>query len=268
MKKIVILLGILLLVSSLAACSVKKDEKIIVVGASTTPHALILEAARSEVEALGFTLEIVEFTDYILPNTALDAGDLDANYFQHVPYLTKFNSERNTKISSVLAIHFEPLGFYPGKSKTTEAIYQGGVSIAIPNDPTNETRALRLLAANGLITLNDPQNKDLTPLDIDKNPYNINFIEIEAALLTQTLADVDFAVINGNYALAANIATNVLFTEDKDSIAAQTFANILAVQTGKESSEKTQVLIQALSSNKVKQYIEDTFYPTVVSVLP
>ncbi len=269
MKKSIKIAIIALLLGSIVACSKDDTEdKKIVVGASTTPHALILEAARPAIESQGYTLEIVEFTDYVLPNTALDVGDLDANYFQHVPYLNKFNAERNTKLASVLAIHFEPLGLYPGRSTSVSAITAGGVTIAIPNDPTNETRALRLLEDNGYISFGDDGTKDVTPINITENPYNITFVEMEAALLPQTLVDVDFAVINGNYALGANIQGSVLLTEDKDSHAANTFANVLVVQIGKENSEKTQVLISALSSTAIKQYIENTFYPTVISVLP
>jgi D-methionine transport system substrate-binding protein len=267
MKKTLILALITLLVLTGCTQSQETEDKVIRVGASPTPHSLILEVAKAEVAKLGYTLEIIEFTDYILPNTALDAGDLDANYFQHVPYLTKFNSEKGTKLSSVLAVHFEPLGLYPGKSADLNGLKAGGATVAIPNDPTNEARALRLLADNGYITLKGPADANVTPLDIDQNPYNIEFVEIEAALLAQTLVDVDFAVINGNYALGANIAQSVLLTEDKDSIAAQTFANIIVVQTGNENAEKTKILIQALSSAAVKKYIEETFYPTVISVL-
>jgi D-methionine transport system substrate-binding protein len=267
MKRTVIIALLSLLVLSGCTTSQDKEDKVIKVGASPTPHSLILEVAKAEVEKLGYTLEIVEFTDYILPNTALDAGDLDANYFQHVPYLTKFNSEKGTKLSSVLAVHFEPLGLYPGKSVDLEGLKAGGATVAIPNDPTNEARALRLLADNGYITLKGAADANVTPLDIDQNPYNLQFVEMEAALLAQTLVDVNFAIINGNYALGANIADSVLLTEDKDSIAAQTFANIIVVQTGKENSEKTKILIQALTSGAVKKFIEETFYPTVISVL-
>ncbi len=270
MKKLVQLIIALLLVGSLGACSKSEDQddKRITIGASPTPHSLILEAAKAEVEAQGYELVIVEFTDYVLPNTALDVGDLDANYFQHVPYLTTFNLERNTKLASVLAIHFEPLGLYPGKSSSISDIENGGVTIAIPNDPTNEARALRLLEDNGYISFDDDGTANVTPIDIKDNPYDIEFIEMEAALLAQTLVDVDFAIINGNYALGANIQSTVIITEDKDSHAANTFANILVVQIGKETSEKTQVLINALSSVTVKNYIQETFYPTVISVLP
>ncbi len=266
MKKIIYITLLSLLVLTGCTTNNNDDDKKIVIGATPTPHAIILEQIKADVEALGYTLEIIEFTDYILPNTNLDAGDLDANYFQHVPYLTSFNNDRGTKLSSVLQVHFEPLGLYPGQATDIEAIANGGVVIAIPNDPTNETRALRLLEDNGFITLNN--NEQVTPLDITSNPNNIEFVEMEAALLAQSLVDVDFAVINGNYALGANITDSVLLTEDTQSDAAQTFANVLVVQQGKEESEKTQVLIDVLSSQKVKDYIEETFYPTVISMLP
>ncbi len=268
MKKL--LAGLSIVVLLLSGCSSNDDseDKNIVIGATPTPHALILEVARAEVEALGYTLEIVEFTDYILPNTTLDAGDLDANFFQHVPYLNSFNNDRGTDLSSVLTIHFEPLGLYPNPQRTLEDLKTPGLTIAIPNDPTNETRALRLLEDNGYISFEANASGDLTPIDIVDNPYNYTFVEMEAALLAQTLVDVDFAIINGNYALGAEIEDQVILTEDTSSLAAQTFANVLVVQTGKENDPKTLILIEALSSQSVKDYIEDTFYPTVISMLP
>lgn len=265
-KQLLVLSTLGLLVLS-GCSSTGKDDKVIRVGASTTPHAIILEAARGAVEAAGYTLEIVEFTDYILPNTTLDAGDLDANYFQHLPYLTTFNEKNNTKLTGVLPIHFEPLGIYPGKASSLEAIEVGNATIAIPNDPTNEARALALLVDLGYITLKAGSSSNATPLDIESNPYNIQFVEIEAALLVSVLKDVELAIINGNYALGGGVASSVIVTEDKNSVAAQTFANLLVVRIGTEESEKTKVLIAALKSESVKQFILDTFSPTVVPLL-
>ncbi len=266
MKRLIILL-ISLLVLVGCAPKVEADKKEIVVGASPTPHALILEKAQSEVEALGYTLKIVEFTDFVMPNTVLDAGDLDANYFQHLPYLIDFNEKHGTNLASVVQIHFEPLGLYGGKSNSVDGLYQEGITIAIPNDPSNEARALRLLEDNDVIKL-EANIEDVTPLNIVDNPYNVEFVEMEAALLSQALEDVDFAIINGNYALSAGITEGVLLTEDIQSDAAQTYANVLVVQIGKEDDEKTKVLIEALTSDKIKQYIDETFYPSVITMFP
>lgn len=266
MKKLIVIA--LLLVLFVGGCSSKEEENTTIkVGASPTPHALILEAARSELEALGYELEIIEFTDYVLPNTALDAGDLDANYFQHVPYLSYFNDNNNTKLSSVLAVHFEPLGLYPGKASGLDDIVDG-ITIAIPNDATNESRALRLLEDNGYISFEDNGTDEVTPIDIKENPNNIEFIEMEAALIPQTLQDVDFAIINGNYALSAEVDDKLLLSEDKTSVAAQDYANVLVVHDDHVSSEKTKALITALSSETIQQYIKDTFGTVVISVLP
>ena len=265
MKKILVLIT-LLLALTLTACTSTKEDKVIRVGASPAPHAEILEAIRPLIEAKGYTLEIVEYTDYVFPNTNVEEGELDANYFQHVPYLDYFNENNGTHIVSVLAVHFEPLGLYPGKTATLAEI-QDGAKIAIPNDATNEARALALLESLGLITVDPAKAAEATILDITSNPHNIEFIEIVAENLVVTLPDVDFAVINGNYALEGGITSKVLATEDKDSAAALTYANILAVKEGNEDSKKTQILIEALSSQTVKDFIEDNYYPVVISVL-
>lgn len=262
-KLSVLLIALLLTVT---ACTTEKKDTVIKVGASITPHAEILEVIRPLVEAKGFTLEIVEFTDYVLPNTNLNEGELDANYFQHVPYLTDFNAENGTKIVSVLAVHFEPLGLYPGKTASVEALADGA-TIAVPNDATNEARALNLLQALGLITIDPSKAESATILDITSNPKNLVIVELEAAQLARSLPDVDLAVINGNYALEAGITSTVLTTEDKASDAALKYANILAVKEGNETSEKTLILIEALSSDEVKQFILDTYYPVVISVV-
>jgi D-methionine transport system substrate-binding protein len=265
MKKILVLIS-LLLVLTLSACTSTKEDKVIRVGASQAPHAEILEVIRPLIEAQGYTLEIVEYTDYVFPNTNVEEGELDANYFQHVPYLDYFNENNGTHIVSVLAVHFEPLGLYPGKTATLAEI-QDGAKIAIPNDATNEARALALLESLGLITVDPAKTAEATILDITSNPHNIEFIEIVAENLVVTLPDVDFAVINGNYALEGGITSKVLATEDKDSTAAQTYANILAVKEGNEDTKKTQILMDALSSQTVKDFIEDNYYPVVISVL-
>lgn len=266
MKKLITLLIALLVISTLSACT-SSNAKVIKVGASPAPHAEILELIKPLLAEKGYTLEIVEFTDYVLPNTTLQEGDLDANYFQHVPYLEYFNEKNGTTLVSVLAVHFEPLGLYPGKSSTIESI-PDGATIAVPNDATNEHRALNLLASLGWITLDPAVTEGATVQNIIANPKNLTIVEIVAENLVNTLQDVDYAVINGNYALEADITDSVLITEDKDSVAAQTYANILAVKAGNEDDAKTKALIEALSSDEVKTFIEETYYPVVISVLP
>ncbi len=267
MKKLIKLgLTLLTLVLVLTGCTTETKDTVIKVGASITPHAEILEVIKPLVEAKGYTLEIVEFTDYVLPNTNLNEGELDANYFQHVPYLTDFNAENGTKIVSVLAVHFEPLGLYPGKTASVDLLADGA-KIAVPNDATNEARALNLLQDLGLITLDPSKKETATKLDIISNPRNFDIVELEAAQLARALVDVDLAVINGNYALEAGITNTVITTEDKGSDAALKYANILAVKEGNETSEKTLVLIEALSSAEVKQFIQENYYPVVISVI-
>lgn len=265
MKKIISFISILLVGFALTACA-DKNAKIIRVGASPAPHAEILEAIKPLIEAQGYTLQIVEFTDYVLPNTNVEEGQLDANYFQHVPYLNYFNDKNKTHLVSVLAVHFEPLGLYPGKTASLDAL-KDGAKIAIPNDATNEARALALLQSLGLITINPAKTTEATILDITVNPHHLDIIEIVAENLVATLPDVDFAVINGNYALGGKITDKVLATEDKDSIAALTYANVLVVKAGKETAKKTKVLIDALNSKTVKDFIAAHYYPVVISVL-
>lgn len=268
MKKIIaITLVITLIGAVLTGCGQKKDgaDKTIVVGASATPHAEILEQARPALEKAGYELEIVEYADYVQPNLALDSGDLDANYFQHKPYLDQFNDENDTEIISAAIIHYEPFGIYPGKTATIDALADGA-QIAVPNDATNEARALLLLEAQGLITLKEGADLSATKNDIAENPKNFDIVEIEAAQLARSLQDVDMAVINGNYAIEAglNVSTDAIAFEDKDSIAAETYGNIIAVNKGDETREDLQALINALQSDAVKQFIDDTYEGAVV----
>lgn len=235
------------------------------VGASPAPHAEILEHVKPLLAEQGINLEIVQFDDYVLPNTALEDGDLDANYFQHQPYLTDFNEKNGTHIVSIGSIHFEPLGLYAGKTASLEAIPDGAV-IGIPSDNTNGARALQLLAANGLLTLKDGVGLSATELDIAENPHNIKIKALEAAQLPASLPDLDFAVINGNYAVGAKIADKVIATEDKDSEAAQTFANILCVREGNESRPELKALLAALQSDTVRDYINASYEGVVVPV--
>ena len=253
----------------LSGCGAQKQgpvkEGSIVVGASPSPHAQILEAVSEQLAQKGYQLEIKEFTDYIMPNTALEDGELDANFFQHQPYLTDFNEKNGTKLVSAAAIHFEPLGIYGGKTADLADLPEGA-QIAVPNDTTNEARALWLLQAQGIIEVDQQAGLEATKQDITSNPKNVEIVEMEAAQLPRALADVDFAVINGNYAVAAEIADQVLVTEDKDSEAAKQYANIVAVREGDENREDIKALVEALQSDEVKAYIEETFGSTVIPV--
>ena len=253
----------------LTGCGAQKQgpvkEGSIVVGASPSPHAQILEAVSEQLAQKGYQLEIKEFTDYIMPNTALEDGELDANFFQHQPYLTDFNEKNGTKLVSAAAIHFEPLGIYGGKTADLADLPEGA-QIAVPNDTTNEARALWLLQAQGIIEVDEQAGLEATKQDITSNPKNVEIVEMEAAQLPRALADVDFAVINGNYAVAAEIADQVLVTEDKDSEAAKQYANIVAVREGDENREDIKALVEALQSDEVKAYIEETFGSTVIPV--
>ena len=238
---------------------------IIRVGASITPHAEILAVVKDDLAAAGYNLEIIEFTDYVLPNTALESGELDANYFQHQPYLTDFNAENGTHLVSVADIHYEPFGIYAGKTASI-ADLADGAKIAIPNDGTNEARALLLLEAQGLIKLKEGTGLTATKLDIAENPKNLDIQEIEAAQLARALQDVDVAVINGNYAIQANLkVSDALAVEDKDSVAAETYANIIVVKEGNENTDATKALVAALQSQKVRGFIDATYDGAVIA---
>lgn len=265
MKKFVALVLALILVLSFAACSSESDEKVIRVGASPAPHAEILEVAKEVLAKDGWTLEIVEFTDYVLPNETLTAGEIDANYFQHTPYLETYNAKKGTDIVSAAVIHYEPLGIYPGKTASLSDIKDGAV-IAVPNDGSNEARALYLLQDLGFITVDNTNGFNITVRDIVDNPYNLEILEVEAAQLPNILVDVDFAVINGNYAIGAGIDGTVLETEAKDSEAAQIYGNIIAVRNGEEATEKTLALVKAVQSEEVRAFIEETYGVSVVPV--
>ena len=237
------------------------------VGATPNPHAEILAQVKDDLAAEGIDLVVKEYSDYVVPNTAVEEGDLDANYFQHTPYMEKFNEENGTHLVSVGKIHYEPMGIYPGLTKTLEEL-PDGATIAVPNDATNEARALQLLAAQGLIELKEDAGLNATPNDITSNPKNLQFKELEAAMLPQTASEVDLSVINSNFAMEGgmNPATDSLASEDADSEAAQTFANIITVKEGHENDPAIQALVKALQSDKVKEYIEKTYSGAVVAV--
>ena len=264
MKKIIALILALTLALSLAACGGSADDKTIKVGATPAPHAEILEVIKEELAKDGWTLEIVEFDDYIIPNTSLEEGTLDANYFQHITYMNGFNDERGTHLVSAAEIHYEPFGMYAGKTASIDAL-PDGAQIAVPNDATNEARALLLLQQVGLITLKEGAGIDATKEDIVANPKNIEIVETKAELLTTTLQDVDMAVINGNYAIDAGLKiADALAVEAADGAAAQAYVNVLAVKEGNEGSEKIQALVKALKTDAVKAFIESTYAGAVV----
>ncbi|WP_055069671.1 MetQ/NlpA family ABC transporter substrate-binding protein [Clostridium massiliamazoniense] len=245
--------------------SSKENDKTITIGVSPVPHKGIVDAAIPELEGKGYKVVVKEFIDYVIPNTALDSGDLDANFFQHTPYLNNFNEKNGTKIKSLGAIHLEPLGAYSKKIKDIKEL-KDGATIAIPNDPSNEARALRLLEANGLIKLD--AGDTVTPKDIKENKKNLKFKELEAALLPTVVDEVEVAVINGNYALELfNPSKDALLIENKDSEASKPYGNVLAVREGTENSEKIKDLKAALTSETIKKYISDTYKDgSVISV--
>ena len=241
------------------------DDKVIKVGASPAPHAEILEQVKAQLADEGYTLEIKEFSDYVTPNTALNDGEIDANYFQHITYLEDFNAERGLDLVSAGGIHFEPLCVYPGKSASFDALGDGA-KIAVPNDATNEARALLLLQDQGLIKLKDGVGLTATKNDIVENTKNIEIIEAEAATLPRTLDDVDLAVINGNYAIGAGLdPSTAIASEETDSEAAEKYVNVVAVRSGDEGSEKIKALVKALQSDTVKQYIDATYDGAVIA---
>ncbi|MDW5300233.1 MAG: MetQ/NlpA family ABC transporter substrate-binding protein [Sedimentibacter sp.] len=239
----------------------------ITVAASPVPHAEILEQVKTDLAEKGYELEIVEFSDYVQPNLVVDAGDIDANFFQHKPYLDDFNAENGTKIVSVAAVHYEPLGIYPGKSDDLANI-SDGASIAVSNDTTNEARALLLLEANGLIKIKEGAGLSATKNDIVENPHNIEIVELEAAQVSRVAGETDFVVLNGNYALDAGfkVGTDALAKEEQDSEAAQVYANILCVKEGNEENEGIKALIEVLKSDRIKQFIADTYEGAVIAI--
>ena len=236
------------------------------VGATPNPHAEILAQVKDDLAAEGIDLVVKEYSDYVVPNTAVEEGDLDANYFQHTPYMEKFNEENGTHLVSVGKIHYEPMGIYPGLTKTLEEL-PDGATIAVPNDATNEARALLLLQDAGLITLKDDAGINATTNDIVSNPKNLQFKEVEAATVPNIVADVDIACINGNYAIPAGFkTTDALATESATSLAAEAYANVLVVKDGNQDSDKIKALVKALTSDEVRTYINDTYAGAVVPV--
>lgn len=235
------------------------------VGATPAPHQEILEQVVDTLAAQGITLEIVPYTDYLTPNVAVEEGEDDANFFQHITYMETYNAENNTHLVNAGSIHYEPMGIYAGKTTSLEDL-PDGATIAVPNDATNEARALQLLAAQGLITLPEGAGLNVTARDVVDNPHNIEFLEIAAEQVPRTLQDVDFAVANGNYAVEAGILDKVLVTEDASSEGAQTYPNVIAVREGDEDREDIQALVAALKSEETRAFIEETYGASVVPV--
>lgn len=262
MKKLTALLltGVLSL-SLLSGCGSKGTT--IKVGASPAPHAEILEVAKEILAKQDITLEIVEFNDYVLPNTSLEDGSLDANYFQHITYLNDFNEKNGTHLSSVAEVHYEPFAIYPGKAAAL-ADLKDGDQIAVPNDGTNEARALLLLEANGLITLKDGVGLAATKDDIAENPHNYEIVELEASQLTARRADVALAVINGNYALGAGLTSEQALVFEDAAASAGPYVNVLAVKAGNEENEAVKALIEALESDEVRAFMTEKYGSAVV----
>ena len=270
----ILALVLVLAVGALSACgggSSSSDsgddsaDKTIKVAASPTPHAEILGAVADALAADGWTLEVVEFEDYVQPNVATTEGDVDANYFQHVPYLTDYNEENGTDLVAVGNVHYEAMGVYKGSKDSFDALADGD-KIAVPNDTTNEARALQLLAANGVITLKDGVGLEATKTDIVDNPKNVEIVELEAASIPGALADVALGVINANYALGASLTTDdAVAYEAEDSEAAETYVNVIVVNKGNEESEKTKALVAAIQTDAVKDFIAEKYNGAVIA---
>lgn len=251
--------------ASSTADSSAKADKTITVGATTSPHGVILEKAKDLLAEKGYTLEVVEFSDYPNINPSTSDGSLDANYFQHFPYLESYNADSNYTegvdgyLVSAGAIHYEPLGIYSQKHESVDEIADGA-QIAIPNDATNEARALFLLEAQGWITLADDVNiATATIHDIEENPKNLEIVEIAADQVASKLPDIDFGVLNGNYALTSEVTEDLLVTEAADSEAAKTYQNIIAVCEDRKDDEAIKTLVEVLKSDEIKKFINDEF---------
>ncbi|HDK7176354.1 TPA: MetQ/NlpA family ABC transporter substrate-binding protein [Clostridium botulinum] len=254
-----LILGLVTLTGCGSSKENAKEKKTIVVGATPEPHAEILKKVKPILEKKGYTLEIKEFTDYITPNTALQDGEIDANFYQHIPYLEEFNKEKKTDLLYTVKVHLEPMGVY---SKTIKDLKQlkSGATIAVPNDPTNESRALRLLEKEGIIKLKEGEL--VSKLDITENPKNIKVEELDAAQLPRTLGDAEVAVINTNYAVSANLnpLKDALAIESKDS----PYANVIVVKTENKNAEYIKALNEAINSEEIKKYIEEQYKGAII----
>lgn len=277
MKKILSLILALTMAVGLAACGSAEapaeettegteagEAVTLTVAATATPHAEILAQVVDVLAEQGITLVVDEYNDYVTPNTAVEEGEVDANFFQHTPYMDQFNADKGTHLVSVAKIHYEPMGIYAGMTASLEEL-PDGATIAVPNDPTNEARALLLLEQEGLIKLADGVGINATTLDIVENSKNLDIVELEAAQIPSRLADVDMAVINGNYALDAGLkVADALAIEAADGTAAQAYENVIAVKEGNENNEAIKALVEALQSDTIRDYINDTYNGAVV----
>lgn len=266
MKKLVSFgLSLALAVSALSVGAFAEEDKTITVAASATPHAEILEQAKPLLEEQGWDLEVTVFDDYVQPNLVVESGDFDANYFQHIPYLENFNEEQGTHLVNAGGIHYEPFGIYPGTKSTLDEL-EDGDTIAVPNDTTNEARALLLLEANGVIKLKEDAGLTATVKDIEENPHNVEIQELEAAQVPRVKDEVAFVVLNGNYALQAgfSVAKDAIAYETSDSEAAKTYVNVIAVKEGNENSDKINALVSVLKSDEIKNYITETYDGAVI----
>lgn len=274
MKKVLSLV-LAFTVLSLVACGNKQASapanggqaglQVVTVAASPVPHAELLSQVKDDMKALGYDLQVKEFSDYVLPNLAVDQDELMANFFQHVPYLNDFNAERGTNIVSIGKVHYEPFGVYAGTKKSLDLA--NGDKIAVPNDVTNEARSLNLLEAAGIIKLRAGAGLTATKFDIEENPYNVEIVELESAQIPRSLDSVAIACMNGNYAMEAGFkVSDALFVEPQSSEAAQTYANILCVKKGNENEKWAKDLLNCLKSSKVKNYIDKTYDKSVIAI--
>ena len=241
------------------------DDKTITVAASETPHSEILEAAKQILEEEGYDLEVTVFDDYVQPNEVVESGDFDANYFQHIPYLNSFNEEKGTHLVNAGGIHYEPFGIYPGTKSSLDDIADGD-TIAVPNDTTNEARALLLLQDNGIIKLKDGAGLEATVNDIEENPYNVEIVELAAEQVARVAEETSYIVLNGNYALQAgySVSKDALAYETSDSEAAKTYVNVIAVKEGNENSDKIKALVDVLKSDEIKDFINEKYDGAVI----
>ncbi|MCI9227096.1 MAG: ABC transporter substrate-binding protein [Dorea sp.] len=241
-------------------------SKSVKVAASATPHAEILEEAKGLLEAEGYELEVTVFNDYVQPNEVVESGDFDANYFQHIPYLESFNEEKGTHLVNAGGIHYEPFGIYPGTKKSLDELAEGD-AIAVPNDTTNEARALLLLQDNGVITLKEGAGLNATVNDIEENVKNVEIVELEAAQVSRVVDEVAFVVLNGNYALEGgySVKSDAIAYEQSDSEAAKTYVNVIAVKEGNEENEAIQALVNVLKSDDIKKFIDEKYDGAVIA---
>ena len=267
MKKLVaaVLTGVLVAGTLSTGVYAKDDDKTITVAASATPHAEILEEAKPLLEKEGYDLEVTVFDDYVRPNEVVESGEFDANYFQHIPYLNSFNEEKGTHLVNAGGIHYEPFGIYPGTKSSLDDIADGD-TIAVPNDTTNEARALLLLQDNGIIKLKDGAGLEATVNDIEENPYNVEIVELAAEQVARVAEETSYIVLNGNYALQAgySVSKDALAYETSDSEAAKTYVNVIAVKEGNENSDKIKALVDVLKSDEIKDFINEKYDGAVI----